>query len=85
MLAVVDHVQINESDGRFVILDSEKNYFYAISKSGADFLHQIREHGRFDLAVKEISKAYKIDRQFVEDDMKVFIQKLLEKELVVTR
>ena len=76
-LIISDHVQITQINGKCVILDCQKDFFYAVSKSGAEFLDQIRSHGSMEKAIKEISTSYKISQDRLKEDMGIFLNKLI--------
>jgi hypothetical protein len=82
-LIIPKHVEVTQISGKCVILDCQKNYFYAVSKSGAEFLDQIKAHGNIEKAINEISIVYSISQEQLRKDMKIFLNKLLEKGLVI--
>jgi hypothetical protein len=77
------HVQLTKIKGKCVILDSQKNFFYAISKSGAEFLDQINTHGSMEKAIKAISEVYNISQDRLEKDMGTFLNQLIERGLIL--
>jgi hypothetical protein len=83
VLSVPDHIKITELDGKCVLLDCKRNYFYAVSKSGAQFFNQIKIHGIMEKAIKSISNSYNISENRVEEDMILFVNSLIEKGLII--
>ncbi|MXQ55280.1 PqqD family protein [Shimazuella alba] len=82
-LCLPDYVQLTEIKGKLVLLDCQKNLFYGVSKSGAEFLQQIKHHGDMDKATKTISSLYNISNDQVRNDMYVFLDYLIQKGLIV--
>lgn len=83
MLSIPDHVQVTKMDGKYILLDRKKNYYYAVSKTGVEFLEWWSIFGSAEMAVNKISKKYDVDYSIVEKDMFTLIEKLTKKELVM--
>ncbi|SEN48742.1 PqqD family protein [Lihuaxuella thermophila] len=84
-LSIPEYIQIREIDGQWVLLDCRQNRFYAVNKTGAEFLEQVKVHGEMAKAIGTMSKVYQIPYEKVEQDMQLFIHRLIEKELVMNR
>jgi hypothetical protein len=83
LLIVPDHIQITEVDGKCVLLDCKKNYFYAVSKTGAELMDQLKATGNMKDAIKKISTDYQVSSGRVEKDMTIFVHQLIEKGLIL--
>ncbi|WP_028775515.1 PqqD family protein [Shimazuella kribbensis] len=82
-LCLPDYVQLTEIKGKLVLLDCQKNFFYSVSNSGAEFLQQIKEHGDMDKAIKSISSLFIISDDQVRSDMNSFSDRLIQKGLII--
>ncbi|WP_028777043.1 PqqD family protein [Shimazuella kribbensis] len=85
MYIVPEYIQITEIEEKYVLLDCRDNYFYGISKSGGEFLEQIKSHGDLEKAIKRLSNVYNISLDRIEEDMVTFLEKLSEKGLILKR
>ncbi|RAL25713.1 PqqD family protein [Thermoflavimicrobium daqui] len=84
-LIIPDHVKITEINERTVLLDCKKNFYYAVSKSGTEFLNQIKIHGDMVKAIEKISNDYGVAQEVVENDMNIFVDRLIQKGLVIKK
>ncbi|MDQ0416596.1 hypothetical protein J2Z48_000763 [Croceifilum oryzae] len=80
--SIPEHIQLTEIEGRWVLLDCRANRFFAINKTGAEFLEQVNLCGEIELAIHHISRAYEIPFERAKNDMEQFIRNLSEKELI---
>lgn len=84
-LAIPEHIQITETDGQLILLDCRKNRYYAVSKTGAIFLEQVKLDGNMKKAIEKISRAYQVPFERVEQDMNAFVDRLIEKEMLMKK
>ncbi|TCP66449.1 PqqD family peptide modification chaperone [Baia soyae] len=82
-LALPDHVQISEVDGKYVLLDCRGNFFYTVSQSGAEFIEQVRQHGDMRRAIEKISMDHLVLFERVQDEMTSFADHLIQKGLLI--
>ncbi|MDQ0418147.1 hypothetical protein J2Z48_002336 [Croceifilum oryzae] len=82
-LTVPDHVQISEVDGKYVLLDCRSNFFYTVSRSGAGFIEQVRQHGDMRKAIEKISMNHVVSFERVEGEMTSFVDHLIQKGLLI--
>ncbi|TCP65545.1 PqqD family peptide modification chaperone [Baia soyae] len=80
--SIPEHIHLTEIEGRWVLLDCLTNRFFAINKTGAEFLEQVNLCGEVELAIQYISKTYEIPFERAKYDMKHFVRSLSERELV---
>lgn len=84
-LVIPEHIQITEVDGQWVFLDCRKNRYYVVSKTGAEFLEQVKHDGNMKKAIEKISRAYQVPFERVEQDINSFVVHLIEKELLIKK
>lgn len=82
-LFIPKHIQTTEVDGQWVLLDCRKNRYYAVNRTGAEFLKQIELYGEMTKAIEIVSKIYQTPSEKVKQDMIRFANHLIEKGLLV--
>jgi len=81
-MIIPDHVKMQTFENGWVILDCQKNYYYAVNQSGVELLKQIQDHGDVEKAIETISQSYDVPVTKLREDIIAFLNQLIEKGLI---
>lgn len=82
-LFIPEHIQLTQVESQTILLDCRENRYYAVSKTGAEFLKRLQINEDMKAAIEYVSHTYQISYERVEQDMNYFVQHLQEKRLLV--
>lgn len=80
--SIAGQVELLETDGDALLIDTPSNCYYSINESGRYILDCIKREQPLSDVIQEISTNSKIDQDSIESSIKGYLKKLLELKLI---
>ncbi|WP_193195861.1 PqqD family protein [Nostoc sp. MG11] len=81
-VCIPPHVYTTFFEGSAVLLDGQKNIYYALNDSAADFWSLLIKSGSLEETLKEISYLYEVSSDILIKDMDVLVNSFLKAGLL---
>lgn len=81
-IAVRSEVLTTEVEGQTVLLDLESEEYFGFNETGTKMWNVLRSHPSIESAYQALSATYAIDDDTLRDDLRTFVQGLLDRGLI---
>lgn len=81
-ITVRGEVLTTEVEGQTVLLDLESEEYFGLNETGTKMWNVLLTHPSIESAYEALSKTYDIDGGVLRDDLRVFVQGLLDRGLI---
>jgi len=79
----IENQPFTEIDGEIVMLNLENNEYYGLNKTASKIWNLLKEPIAFSSIVEILLKEFDVDRKTCEEEVKSFLNELLEKKLII--
>lgn len=73
----------NEIDGEIVMMNLETGAYVSLNATGKSIWDQLTEPKSIDMIIDALVREYDISKEVCENDVKPFIQKLLDQKIII--
>ena len=75
-LFIPEHINIVYFEDSAILLDSQKDVYYGLNDSAAEFIKALKEQESVDAALQKVSKLYDISSKIIASDLENLINHL---------
>jgi hypothetical protein len=77
-----DQVMFRDLAGEAVLLDLESGRYYGLNESGTRMWSLLVQHGRIDLALRDLLQEYDVPPERIEKELLLFVETLASRKLL---
>ncbi len=77
-----NNIDAIEMDGEKAMMDLEEGRYYTLNKTGSVIWDKLQEEKSILLLIKELLKEYDVEEKKCEDEIIVFLNKLINDKLI---